>query len=154
MLSILLKQLATQIAHLPTGIASLYNKLQPKDEKPTLEEVYNALIEASRSFSRVFFVFDALDECRPDTQRRQLLPLFQRMGKDGIRLFLTSRPHPEDIQNALCDAARIELSAQEQDIVAYIEQRINDNPRIRRLIQQAKCKDRVISELVDCAQGM
>lgn len=118
----LLKQLAGQIsADLPVSIANLYKRFHEGKKRPTLDELYVALIGVSKSFPRVVLVFDALDECKPET-RMELLPLFLRMSNDGINVFLTSRPHPEDIQDSLTDsdAVKIGLSAQAEDLMAYI----------------------------------
>lgn len=153
-LSNLVKQLASQILHLPAEIEDLYNELEPKRKTPTLEQLYAILLVISKQFPQVFLVFDALDECHPENQRRTLLPLFQRMGKDGINVFLTSRPHPEDIRDSLRNVASMELLAQEEDIVNYIQDKIDENPRARSLVRQGNCKDRIISELVQCAKGM
>lgn len=152
----LLKQLLGQLpVNYPASTTKLYDRLRPQNKRPTIDELYTALIAASKSFPRVFLVFDALDECGFDA-RTKLLPLFKQMGKDGINIFLTSRPHPEDIQDSLTinDVVKIELSAQTEDVVAYIQERIDKNQRARRLVQQANCKERIISELVDCAEGM
>lgn len=119
-----------------------------------MDELYLTLLEVLGLFNQVFFVFDALDECDLEGQRRELLALFQRMGEDGICVFLTSRPHPEDIQAALFDAAKIELSAQGEDIVAYIKGKIKGNSRARVLVQSAECQDMIISGLVESAKGM
>lgn len=120
--------------------------------KPTIDELYIALLEVSRSFPQVFFVFDALDECHRDTQRRELLPLFRRMAKDGICVFVTSRPHPEDVQDALEDVAKIRLFAQDEDIATYIKEKIEMNPRAKKLAQDEK--DRIVSRLKEYAKGM
>lgn len=153
-LASLIKQLLSQTLQLPAEVDNLYKKLKRHGKKPSIEELYTLLLVAARLFPRVFFVFDALDECHPENQRRVLLPLFQKMGNDGINLFLTSRPHPQDIQDSLKDTVKIELSAQEQDIVIYIQEKINENPRARGLVEQARCKDIIVSELVNCAKGM
>lgn len=149
-LSSLLHQLVRQIPQLPKDIEAMYDRYK----KPTVDELYSAIIELADSFSRVFFIFDALDECNQEKQREELLPILHRMGEDGINVFLTSRPHPEDIQDYLSDCTKIELSANEQDIQSYIEERINRNPRAKRLVQRGNFKDRVISGLIDSAQGM
>lgn len=153
-LSSLVKQLASQIPHLPMEIEELYDRLQKQHRRPTSEELYTALLTASKAFGQVFFIFDALDECDPDDQRKDLLPFFHRLAKDGIKVFLTSRPHPEDIQVSLHDATKIELSAKETDIGIYIQRRIDENPRASRLVGQGNCKDMIVSTLVDCAKGM
>lgn len=155
-LASLVKQLACRVPapHLPTEIEALYDNLSKEKKNPTLEQLYTTLIATSRSFERVFFVFDALDECDEENQRMELLPLLHRMGNDNINVFLTSRKYPEDIQDSLGDGPRIELAAHEQDIRKYVEERINQYPRAKRLFRQGKCKETIISGLVDCAKGM
>lgn len=76
------------------------------------------------------------------------------MESVGIRLFLTSREHPEDIQDSLQSSPKVELSAKNEDIKIYIEQKIDENPRARRLISQGNCKDRIIEQLQQSANGM
>lgn len=153
-ISSLIKQLACQTSKLPPEIEALYDKEMKEDKKPTFGELYSALLATTNLLQRVFFVFDALDECNPDTQRRDLLPLFHRMAGDGNNIFMTSRPHPEDVQISLGGGLKIELSAHEQDIRSYIEEKINQHPRAKRLVRQGECKEKIISELVDCAKGM
>lgn len=153
-ISSLVKQLAAQTADLPAEVEELYNRLGGSGRRPKLEELYTALIATFRSFSTVFLVFDALDECEQESQRKVLLPLFHKLGKGGARLFVTSRQYPEDIQESFQNSAKIELSAKQEDIEVYIQQRIDEKPNAKRLIHRAKCHDRIISELKDCAHGM
>lgn len=153
-LASLVKQLLGQLTHLPSYAENLYNKLESQGKRPNLEELYSVLVSTMPEFGQVFFVFDALDECSQKKQRKGLLPLFQRMGKHGIHLFITSRDYPEDIQDSLRDAARVELSANEQDIKYFIEQKIEENSRAKRLVKQGKLKDIIISDLTECAKGM
>lgn len=155
-LASLVKQLARRIPYIPTDIEALHDKheLDPEERAPTFEELYASFLTVSKSFTHVFFILDALDECDKNNQRRELLPLFHRMGRDGASLFLTSRQYPEDIQESFRGISRMELSAKQEDIRIYIQGKINENSRAKRLVQQAKCEDRIISELVDCSQGM
>lgn len=84
----LLRQFARRLQYLPSSIESLYDKLQPNKKRPALKELYANLSALRKSFSRTFLVFDALDECHEEYQRRELLPLFERLGmEDGISLF-------------------------------------------------------------------
>lgn len=145
-------------SQLPAELKRLYNLNKFKDagEIPTAKRLYPVLVSTFKSFSRVFLILDALDECDQKTQRKRLLPLFHKMGKDSVRLFLTSRQYPEDIQDSFGATAvpRIKLSAQTEDIRSYIQTKINESPRAKRLVQKAKCKEKIISELSDCANGM
>lgn len=150
----LVRQLAGQIVDLPTDLEKLHDKLEAGGKRAKFEELYNVFLETFGSFSHVFLVFDALDECDPHSQLKDILPLLHRMGKDGASLFVTSRQYQENIQQSFRQWAKVELSAQREDIETYIQQRIDENPRASRLIEQARCQDKIISELVDCAQGM
>lgn len=154
-LASLVKQLARQIPQLPAAIDALYDKIVGEDRRPTPSELYATLLVVARLFPRVFIILDALDECHPESQRKELLPLFHCMGRDGMNLFLTSRPHSEDIQVSLGGfTVKVELSASEEDLASYIEGKINEHPRAKRLVQLSKCKERIISDLVNCAKGM
>lgn len=150
----LVKQLACQVRRLPKEIEDLYDKLEPKQKAPTPQDLYAILLVVANSFAQTFVICDALDECDRKTQRKELLPLFHRMAKDGINLFLTSRHHPEDIQDSFRNSTKIKLWAKEDDITNYIEQKINENPRVKRLVEQGKFKERIIAQLKDCAKGM
>lgn len=108
-LSSLVRQLAGQISDLPAEIEDLYE--EKRQERPTLDELLAVFLKISKIFVQVFVVFDALDECDQDDQRHDLLPLFHLMGKSGINVFLTSRKHPEDIQESLVSILKIEIWA-------------------------------------------
>lgn len=121
---------------------------------PTFEELFNTLLATVKSFPRVYVALDALDECHQENQRRKLLPLFHRMIACGIRIFLTSRQYPEDIQRYLSTGPSVEISAHEDDLKCYVAAKIDENPRAKHLVQLAKCRDLIISQLVECAKGM
>lgn len=152
-LASLIKQLAYQIPQLPAEIEQLHDELEPENKAPTLERLYAALAVTFKSFDRIFLAFDALDEYNL-RQRGQLLPLMHKMGKDGASLFLTSRDYLEDIQDSLRDVTRIKISATADDIRHYIQERIRNSPRTKRLVGQGNCEGRIITELTDCAGGM
>jgi hypothetical protein len=80
--------------------------------------------------------------------------MFHRMGESGLRLFLTSRRYPDDIEDSLRDVQGIEIAASDEDIRSYIYQRINTNSRANRIFYESSQKEQIISELVDAAQGM
>lgn len=153
-LASLVKQLLGQLPQIPTGIQDLHERLRGGQKRPNFEDLFGTLRAILTKFSRIFLVFDALDECDQENQRKDLLPLFHRLVGLGINVFLTSRPHPEDIQLSLSNAEKVQISAKKEDIAIYVEQTINQNPRARRIVEQGKCKDMIIAGLVDCARGM
>lgn len=149
-LAVLVKQLAIQATQL--GIPECLVELEAKKRQPTVEELYTTLLDVSRLFPRTFLIFDALDECDPERQRKELLPLFHRLGKDGLKVFLTSRPHPKDIQNSLQNASKIKLFAHEEDIRRYIEHEIRKD-NILRIIPR-EIEETIISTLVELTGEM
>lgn len=151
-LASLAKQLICQIPQTPLQIIELQANLQKEERTPTFEELYSAFTVTLVSFPRVFLAFDALDECKPDDQRK-LLPLFERMKEDGFNIFLTSRPYSANIHLSLVHAEHIEILANEEDIKFYLEEKLNENPQAKLLFQKAKCDD-ITSNLMACTQGM
>lgn len=150
--SSLVKQLAFKAKVLPKAIEKAHND----NKRLMLDKLYEILLEVTRSFAQTFIIVDALDECDQVLQRERLLPMFHRLGKAGINLFLTSREHPEDIQESFANITKLRLWAKDEDISSYIEQRIADNPRAERLINRGNSdlKEKIVSALQDCAKGM
>lgn len=153
-LSSLIKQLAYQTPQLPSRIEELHDAMVKGGKRPTLENLYPALLVTIKLFHRAFFIFDALDECDPKEQRKEILPLMHRMGNDRASLFLTSRDYPLDIRISLRDVSHIRLSANRDDIRYYIKEKINGDYQAKHLVQQGAFEERIISELTECANGM
>jgi hypothetical protein len=150
-LSSLVRPLAGQTAELPQELEGLFEELQPRKARPSLEELYDMLLSVAKHFSVVYIVCDALDECDKDKLRTDLLPKFIHMGQSGLNLFMTSR---SDIPEWFDGVEKIELCAQKEDLRTYIETKIKTDPRARSLIGGSKYADMIVSELVDAASGM
>lgn len=154
-LASLVRQLATQLAILPAEIETLYDVQEARGKPPKFEELYTVLLAVFKFFDRVFLVFDALDECDIKPRGKEVLPLLHRMGSGGARLFVTSRQYPEDIWESFHDTATmVEIVPTLEDVAVYIQRRIDEDPRAKRLVKQAKCGDRIVSDLTECSQGM
>lgn len=153
-LASLVKQLLFQLIPLPLPVEELYKRLEPHGKRPSLDELYSILEISFTEFDQVFLIFDALDECDQRRQRKTLLPLFHRLARSGTHIFITSRQHPEDIRDSMSASASIELSPSIEDMRRFIEQRIEENVRARRLVKQGNCRERIVNELINCAQGM
>ena len=153
----LVKQLLSQIPGSPakfsTDIETIYQ--EKKSKHASTDDLTNMLLTMPKRFARVFVVCDALDEMDQYEQRDHVLPLFHLMKDSGIALFLTTRPHPADIQESFQNASIIELAPKEHDIRQYVERRLSANPRFERV--QRSCsglKNQTVSKIVDSAAGM
>jgi hypothetical protein len=152
-LASIIKQLSSQLLNLPKVVQDLYGRLALLKRRPSFRDLESILVAISKLFPQTYIVCDALDEC-PQSQRRELLPFFLRIGLQKINLFLTSRDYPEDIQCFFENSAKVRLSARDDDITSYIEQKIEENPRAKRLVNEGKCKDLIISGIKRCANKM
>ena len=157
--ALLVKQLLSQIpespAKFPKDIEAEYQK--KRSQHPSAEDLTTMLLSMPKRFARVFIVCDALDEMDQHKQRNRLLPLFHRLKDSGFALFLTTRPHPADIQESFQDASIIELAPRVEDINRYVEERLSANPgfqRIQRASTSSGLRNRTVSKIVDSTGGM
>lgn len=153
-LSSLVKQLACQTQSFSRVCDTLLVRLNTEQLDPTLERLCTNLVETAKSFDRAFIVLDGFDDCDELTQRSDLLPIFHALAKENISVFLTSKLKSDDIQRSLQLAAKIDLSAKDEDIKIYIEHAIENSPRVQRLLKQTESHNRFVSELTACAGGM
>ena len=153
-LASLAKQLLSQIppAGFPKDIEAKYQREKSQHASPS--DLINILLAMPKWFARVFVVCDGLDEMDQQEQQK-LLPLFHKMKASGIALFLTTRPHPSDIQESFQDASNIELVPKEHDIRRYVEERLLANTRFWGIQQDSSClKNQIVSKIVDSTAGV
>lgn len=93
----LLKQLGQASSSMPNGIMQLHEQHAKKGTRPRPAQLCNALASVARSFSKVFIVVDALDECQTlnDCRGRLLSTLFNLEAQGKVNLFATSRMIPD-----------------------------------------------------------
>jgi hypothetical protein len=148
----LIKQLCQQVAQLSRH-PQLENFISRR-RTPSEEELFLALIETSKSFSQIFLVFDALDECDREIQRETLLPMLHRMGENGFRVLMTSRRYADDIEESFRNVSSIEIVAHDDDIKSYIYKRLDAYPSAKRMLKKVGREDDFVSRLVTAAGGM
>jgi hypothetical protein len=94
LLASLLGQLAVWQSMVPESIRELYNKHQ-RGEKPRLSrnEILEVLSSITKTYSRTFIIIDALDECKTDHIRNELLSeVYKLQEESDTRLMVTFRP--------------------------------------------------------------
>jgi hypothetical protein len=100
----------------------------------------------------VFVVFDALDECNPD-QRKLLLPVFRLLQQSGVKIFVTSRHHAQDLERAFTDQNRIQIRATESDHREYTENQLEDDEDLMDLLPDDP-RSNIVSTIASKANGM
>jgi hypothetical protein len=154
LLSSLLKQLAGRLS-IPNVVRSLYDEQKCQKKRPSTDEISKALRSVITSFSKVFIIIDALDECQVNDRCRPRLisELFNLQAKCGVNLFATSRFIPK-IADQFKHGARLEIRASDGDLRTYLDGHmvrlpkcVSESPEL-----QEKIKD-VIIRTVDGMYG-
>ncbi|KAN0068732.1 hypothetical protein V8E54_012901 [Elaphomyces granulatus] len=135
---------------IPEAIREWYNgHLRGGNPGLSRNEIRGALCSIIRTYSRTFIIIDALDECKTDQIRNELLSeIYKLQEGSDVRLMVTFRPSikPESPSSM----AKLEIRAYEGDIEQYLSSRISG---LRTVVKrnnelQRKIRDR-ISALVD-----
>lgn len=113
----LLKQLLCQISDIPADIESFYNDSIAKNNKPSVTDLVRFL--TSHSKSRIYAVFDALDECN-DKYQQNVLSLLAILEKSGFKLLISTRPHLQIVQDHLNSIQTAVIEADATDLENYV----------------------------------
>lgn len=122
----ILQQLAYRRPNLNSRLESVYKDCRRELRRPSLAELHSALISVSEEYNTVYIVFDALDECDEQVQRKDLLASLRQISQAPFKVLATSRPHPLDIQAAFKEAAVATIHAHNNDIKLHVENKIKE----------------------------
>jgi hypothetical protein len=118
---------------------------------PTLHEFEESLQIEIRSYSKVFVIVDALDECTDDATRTALLATLKDLP---VNLFVTSR-YSLTIEEKFDGVKRLDIRAHDNDVRRYVEKRISREDRLSRHVKaDPSLQDDIINKVVDSAKGM
>ncbi|KAK2797440.1 hypothetical protein FQN51_008473 [Onygenales sp. PD_10] len=151
LLASLLKQLAACQSSLPKDVKELYDCHKDITTRPTLHEILRVFDSVTATFSRVFIVVDALDECPASNRRRFLEELFKLQRQHGVNIFATSRDIPE-IVDQFKDSPQLEIRASNKDVVRYLE---NHMEQLLPFVQKDRqLQDKIKEEISEAVDGM
>ena len=148
----ILKQLASYKSTLPLPVAELYERFKKQQDHPQLQDLENTLLLTCREFRQIFFIIDALDECDAKRHRKLFLKVLKDLENTSIKMFVTSRPHPDDIKRHLGASPKIMIEASESDIRKYLAHKI-DQDGDTDLINKP-LKEEIVTNIANGAQGM
>ena len=153
LLASLLKQLAQGQSLLPDNVRSLYDKHKDKKTRPLFDEVTKVLQSVAATYSRLFIVVDALDECQisDGCRTRFLTAIFNLQAKYGANIFATSRIIPE-ITEKFQGSISLEIRASEQDVRKYVNGQISHLPSFVRC--NPDLQEKIKSGIVKAVDGM
>jgi hypothetical protein len=138
----------------PTTLQELYKSHKANRSRPSTAEIKETLLSILQSYSKVFIVVDALDECLKGSCDNLLSSLFDFQDHEScnINIFATSRPLPE-IVSVFAKFPQIELRAEEDDILGYVDARMPELLR-SRISQYPDLQDSVRSAVSRATNGM
>ena len=128
LLSCLIRQL---LIHKPHSVmreaAALYESHHSAGTPPSVVEYIKVLEAAVTRLAVLYIVIDALDECSDEHGGRKTL--ISELSRLKLRLLVTSRDLPS-IRRQLQNAIHLDVYAREDDILNYIDTRIDNSEQL------------------------
>jgi hypothetical protein len=147
LLASLLRQISQHCDAVSEHIRSLYREHVDRRD-PSLDNVRATLTSAIGTYSKVFVIVDALDECPGDGTRESLLKELRGLAL-SVRLLVTSRDLPSIAQH-FHEAKRLDIFADHRDVQEYVKGRIG-RATSRAVTALQEC---VITKVAEKARGM
>ncbi|KAI1174763.1 hypothetical protein F4777DRAFT_589005 [Nemania sp. FL0916] len=152
-LASLLGQLVKTQATIPKFIRNLYKKHRRLETKLSTSDVQATFRSVVSLYSRVFLVFDALDECQRSEAQHLLSYLFELQLETSINIMATSRSVAEITQFFEREGVRrLEISARQSDVKQYLEGHISRLPFVVR--RDTLLQEMIITRISDSVDGM
>jgi hypothetical protein len=150
----LLKQLVQEQSSVPDSVKTIYNQHKDKQTPPSLDEISNTLHSiVTTTYSRIYIVVDALDECQISNGCRQrfLSNVFSFQAKTGAKLFTTSRPIP-DVEKEFKGCLSHEIIASDEDVQRYLDGHMSQLPTF--VLSKPKLQEEIKTRIVRAVEGM
>jgi hypothetical protein len=153
LLSALLKQLVQSRADIAVPVTHLYHHNSKQKSRPSLDEIFTALLTVCSNHAKVHIVMDALDECtdKHGTRSQLIEKLRDLQMSTNVQLLFTSRFIPEITEKFRLDPV-LEVRAREEDVKQFVA------GQILRLPNCIKRDDELVrmvqSKIVEAIDGM
>ena len=148
----LASQILSRLSDIPEAIIRIFKKANASNrpDQATLEKVF---LLACAEFSTIYVVLDALDECEEKDHRRIVLHFLQTLiGRADVRLLVTSRHYPIDIQRVFSEVPQLKIEANVEDLRRFLSWTIDNDPMADIIDEEFKL--RIIETIVGNAQHM
>ena len=151
----LLRQLLSTFSNFPNAASDLYKRLDKGQGLPGFKDLMTTFRNICASSSEeVFLVFDALDECDEKAHREPILDLLEFMSGSNVRVLITSRPYPPDINDAFANYPQIVIEASDADIRAFLLEKITKSRRKSSRFIDMALREEIIQLITAKSQGM
>ncbi|KAH0563452.1 hypothetical protein GP486_001989, partial [Trichoglossum hirsutum] len=163
--STFIKQLCWKKEQIPQYLLDFYDTYSRTDRTPPFDKYMDNLLCLAKSYTQVFLVIDALDECKQDEEdqivnREQILGFAFNLADrvSCAKVFVTSRIET-DIAQAFAyrktPVIQIEARNVIEDITTYVNGRVEDLVKIGKLrLRNPSLKQKITKTLITRAEGM
>jgi Cdc6-like AAA superfamily ATPase len=153
LLASFLKQLSQQRSSLPDSVRALYNHHKEKRTRPPFDEISKTLQSVAATYSKIFIIVDALDECEVSGQcrKRFLSKIFELQTKVNANFFATSRPIM-DIEKLFNGCPSCEILASEEDVRRYLDDHMSQLPSF--VLSKSELQEEIKTEILRAVEGM
>ena len=152
-LASLLRQIAARSKPLPQFLHDFYDRFKEEQLPHFMQELREAFQMLCKTYERCFIVVDALDECKHQAHRKEIIRFLKSLPRTTTRVFVTSRLHAHDIKEHFEDALRVDVEASETDIKRYCSCMIEQSTSAAELIT-GPLRQQVIDTIASKAHGM
>lgn len=152
-LASLLRQLAARRRPLPESVLNFYNCFKDEQPQNLISELRNVFRLACEVYERCYIVIDALDECKHQSHRKEIVQAMKSLPTAKTRVFVTSRPHTHDLKQYFEDGLKIDVEANETDVKQYCSRMIEENLNAKDLMSDA-LRQQVTDTIASKANGM
>jgi ankyrin repeat protein len=142
----------------PASVSDFYQRTrnEVKDQSWYIE-LQRLLCRVASTFSRCFFVVDALDEVEVGSHMPGLLELFSVLRRGlstrGPKIFATSRKYASTIQNFFQEATKVTVAAHNDDLRTILAKIITDHQDSKYILDD-NLREEILDKLCAGAHGM
>jgi hypothetical protein len=150
----ILQQLISDKQSFLSDLKILYTRHNKENTRPSVPDIVSLLQDVVLSYSKVFIIIDALDECTDADDVRFILLTELKKLQHRMCLLVMSRPIP-DLEEPLEGATRVNVEASLIDIKNYLLQRLESTRSMQRhLTEEPSLRDKIVSVIVQKIKGM
>lgn len=152
LLSSLLKQLVQRLPVLPESLGKLYNKWKARG-RPPYSDISEVLSCVANSYSKVYLLVDALDECEVSYGYRSkfISEILSLRRNTPTNLLATSRFIPE-ISEWFKECPTKEIRASDEDVTRYLDGHLDQLPRC--VARDPGLQEEIIASIIKAVDGM
>jgi Cdc6-like AAA superfamily ATPase len=153
LLANLLKQLSQRKLSLPRNVKELYDHHKVMRTRPSVDEILRVLQFVVTTYSRVFIIVDAIDECQESDGCRMkfLSELFALRTRDRANILVTSRFIP-NITDQFESSVQLKIRASNADVERYLEGHIEQLPAF--VHHDIRLREEILTRISEAVDGM